>query len=80
MQIPQNDIDLFFKLHPMLLQYVNWRLKLLPKITTAEELRLSGVENVALVREKMWKNLNFINEFIADNPNSAMFALLLIPE
>ena len=68
MHISQEDINLFFKLHPSLLQYVNQRLNLLSEIKTPEELRTSGVENIALARKELWKRLEFIEEFIMDNP------------
>jgi oligoendopeptidase F len=68
MRIPQKDIDLFFKLHPALLQYVNQRLKIFPKIKTPEKLRLSGLENVNRVRTELWQRADFIDEFISDNP------------
>lgn len=67
MGISQGDIDLFYKLHPALLQYVNRRLNIFPKVKTAENLRLSGPENVNAVRIELWKRLDFIDEFISDN-------------
>lgn len=68
MTLSQKDIDLFYKLHTELLQYINVRLKLLPKIKTAKKLKNAGMENVALVRNELWKRLDFIDEFISENP------------
>lgn len=68
MRLSQNDIDLFFKLHPALLQYVNQRLRIFPKIRTAEELRMSGVEKVNRVRTKLWKQMELIDNFVSENP------------
>ncbi|OGH73810.1 MAG: hypothetical protein A3C90_02405 [Candidatus Magasanikbacteria bacterium RIFCSPHIGHO2_02_FULL_51_14] len=68
MNLHKKDVELFFKLHPALLQYVNQRLRIFPKIKTAEALRTSGVEKVTKVREALWKNLNFLDEFVSKNP------------
>lgn len=70
MNIPQADADLFFKLHPALLQYINQRLKIFPKIKTAEKLRLSGIENVAQVRAELWQKPEYIADFVLENPNN----------
>ena len=59
----KEDTELFFKLHPALLQYVNCCLKIFPKIKTAEALRNSGPENVARVRAKLLERFNFCNKF-----------------
>ena len=59
----KEDTELFFKLHPALLQYVNCCLKIFPKIKTAEALRNSGPENVARVRAKLLERFDFIDEF-----------------
>lgn len=68
MRLPQQDMELFYKLHPALLQYVNQRLGLLPEIKEAEQLRMSGLENVALVRDALWENPRLIDKFVAENP------------
>ena len=68
MRIPKEDIDLFFKLHPLLLQYVNQRLNIFPKIKTAESLRTSGVENVNRIRAELWGKTEYITDFISGNP------------
>jgi len=64
----KEDIELFYKLHPSLLQYVNYRSAILPDIESPEELRLSGLKNVNKVRTELWKRVDYINEFIRDNP------------
>ena len=68
MNLPQKDIELFYKLHPALLQYVNQRLYIFPKIKTAEQLRISGVEKVNRVRTELLKQISFIDEFVSENP------------
>ena len=65
----KEDTELFFKLHPALLQYVNCCLKIFPKIKTAEALRNSGPKNVARVRAKLLERFDFIDEFISENPD-----------
>ncbi|MBU2578543.1 hypothetical protein KKA09_00240 [Patescibacteria group bacterium] len=68
MNLPKEDVELFFKLHPALLQYVNQRLAIFPDIKTAEQLRTSGVENIGRVQTKLWKRKDFINDFVTENP------------
>ena len=69
MLLSKENADLFFKLHPALLQHVNQRLQIFPKVRTAKALRVSGVKNVAKVREELWKRPEFIDEFVAGNPD-----------
>lgn len=68
MHLPKDDVELFFKLHPALLQYVNEKLGIFPSIRTPQELQDSGKENVVPVRAELWKRPAFINEFVAENP------------
>ena len=67
--MPPKDVELFYKLHPALLQYVNRRLNIFPKIKSAETLRISGVENVDRIRTKLWKRTEYITEFISAKPD-----------
>ncbi len=66
MNLPKKDVDLFFKLHPALLQYVNQHLNIFPNIKTTEGLRTSGVENVNRVRTELWKKTDYITYYIMD--------------
>lgn len=69
MHLPQKDIDLFYKIHTALLQFVNSRLGLFPNIRTPEEMRISGLENIDKIRQHLWKkSAKFIDEFIVENP------------
>lgn len=63
------DVELFYKLHPALLQYVNQRLNIFPKIKSAKKLRISGVENVDRIRTKLWERIEYVTEFISANPD-----------
>jgi hypothetical protein len=68
MKIPQEDTDLFYKLHPAVLYYVNQRLSIIPNIKSAESFRNSGLENIAQAWTKLWSRTDFIDEFVSDNP------------
>ena len=68
MNISSSDIDLFYKLHSALLQYVNQRLSIFPNIKTAKELKNSGLENVSRVWMELWKKPRFIADFVSENP------------
>lgn len=70
MQLSKGDRDLFYVLHPALLQYVNEQLHILPKIRTPEALKDCGMENVATVRQELWKRPQFIDEFVSGNHGS----------
>ena len=69
MQLSQDDINLFYKLHPALLFYVNEKLSILSdRVQTPNELMQLGIDKTAEVREKLWENTGIIDEFVAENP------------
>ncbi|EKE20754.1 MAG: hypothetical protein ACD_7C00492G0006 [uncultured bacterium] len=69
MHLSENDIHLFYKLHPALLFYVNKRLGILTdNIKTPDELRQINVEKILKVRNKLFENIQLIDDFAKENP------------
>lgn len=69
MQLSQDNIDLFYKLHPALLFYVNEKLCILSdRVQTPNELIQLGIDKTGEVRKKLWENTELIDDFVAENP------------
>ena len=68
MSLSKTEIDLFFKLHPALLQYVNQRKKIFPDIKSGEDLRQAGVDFVGKPWTELWNDPTFIDDFVSENP------------
>jgi hypothetical protein len=67
--ISEEDVHLFYKLHPALLWFVNRRLRVLEESPeTPAELRGLGADKAIKVRDELLKNLHLIDEFIKENP------------
>lgn len=71
-QIPEDDLHLFYKLHPALLFYVNKKEKVVDgEFETPDEFRaLCDLEDVTVLQEKLYGNASMIDSFIKENPSS----------
>lgn len=68
MRLQNEDIQLFYKLYPALLIYVNTKRKLFKTMSTPNEvMALPPTERVEL-RDRLYKNIECIDTFLADNP------------
>lgn len=68
MNLPDTDIPLFYKLYPSLLFFVNEKFHVVPGLSTPEEMRQSGHEQVYKVAQKLYDNIHTIDDFIKENP------------
>jgi hypothetical protein len=70
MKLSEEDAELFYKLHPALLFYTDQRKGILrdASITTVEEFRQLGPEEVNKVREALYKHPKLIDSFVQENP------------
>ncbi len=70
MKLPEEDLELFYKLHPALLFYVNQQLKIICKVSTVDEfMRLSLKEKVK-IRNALYDHIELIDSFLKENPFS----------
>jgi len=68
MKLPEEDTELFYKLHPALLFYTNQRKGVLRDVTTIEEFMELPIEEKNKVREALYKHSKLIDSFVRRNP------------
>lgn len=68
MRLSDQDVNLFYKLHPKLLVYTNQQMKLIKGITTVEEIKALPFEDLLRITTTLWDNLSLIDAFVAKNP------------
>ncbi len=68
MKLPEEDTELFYKLHPALLFYTNQRKGVLREVTTIEEFTELPIEEKNKVREVLYKHPKLIDSFVRRNP------------
>lgn len=68
MQLPRNDIELFYKLFHSLLAYVNGKLHILAGLNSRHDFRKFPLEEIKKVRDKLYEHPELIDAFVAENP------------
>jgi len=68
MNLSREDANLFFKLMWALQFYINHRLELVPGVKSVEQYTQLDTEEKLKVREVLWKHLELLDAFVADNP------------
>ena len=68
MKLAQEDLNLFFKLHPALLFYANQQLKVVDGVPTLEKFMNSGVTKQVKVRNALYDHMALIDSFVKENP------------
>jgi hypothetical protein len=68
MELSEEDVDLFYKLHPALLFYTNQRKGIIQDVATVEEFRELPVEDITKVREALYGQPKLIDLFVKENP------------
>ena len=68
MKLSDEDVELFYKLHPALLFYTNQRKGVFKDITTIEEFMELPIEEKNKVREALYKHSKLIDSFVRRNP------------
>ena len=69
MKLDQNEALLFFKLMLPLQYFVNQKLGILADIENFQDYKNASFQDKFKVRNALFDNLHFINEFIDENPN-----------
>lgn len=68
MCLPSTQVDQFYKIWPLLLHFVNERLKVVPSLSrNGPEGRVDGQDAVQ-IRDALWKNVEVLDQFIASRP------------
>ena len=70
MKLPEEDTELFYKLHKALLFYTNQRKGKVRDVTTVEEFLQLPAEEIIKVREALYEHPELINAFVEDNPSN----------
>ena len=69
MNLPPADIDLFYKLHGLLLAFANRQLKILPAGTPPDQVRKQPIQKVAKLRDACYEKPAIFDEYLAANPD-----------
>jgi len=69
MNLPPEDIDLFYKLHGLLLAYANRELKILPAGIAPDQVRKQSIQQVAKLRDACYENPAIFAAYLAANPD-----------
>jgi hypothetical protein len=78
MILPTEETQLYYKLSWSLFAYVNRHLGIEPEITAAEDVGRLHPQRVAKVRDAVYENPNWLEQFIAENPEGFLSEELAI--
>ena len=70
MRLSKEDVQLFYKLYPSLLAYVNSKKNVLGQASTPDELMSHPVEERVNIRDQLYQKIELIDSFLKDNPFS----------
>ncbi|CAA7602309.1 Hypothetical protein DEACI_2983 [Acididesulfobacillus acetoxydans] len=68
MQLPQEDVALFYKIFFKLIDFTNERYHLVPGLKKASGALDVDPTEIMPVRDKLWESDEVINQIVADNP------------
>jgi len=68
MRMSEEDVRLFYKLHPALLFYTNQQMKKSKDVSTLEEFMHSQLEEKVKIRNALCDKIDLIDSFIEENP------------
>lgn len=68
MQLPQDDLNLFYKLHPSYLFYVNQQLEIIDKVESLEQFMELPFHSKSDVRNAARKHPDLLQQMIRENP------------
>lgn len=68
MCLPTTQVDQFYKIWPLLLNFVNERLKVVPNLSDNGPEGSVDVKNAVQIRDALWKNVEVLDQFIASHP------------
>lgn len=70
MRLSEEDVQLFYKLYPSLMVYINSNKNILKQASTTDELMSHPVEERVKVRDQLYQHIELIDSFLEDNPFS----------
>ncbi len=70
MRLSEDDVNLFYKLNPALLLFVNLRLGLQKEIVNMKNFLSLQLEKKVEVRNALYDNIDLIDEFVEKNPDN----------
>jgi len=68
MKLPEEDIELFYKLHPALLFYANQQLKVVSAVSTVKEFMGLPLEEKIKIRDALYAQIDLVDFFVKENP------------
>ena len=68
MQLSQEDVRLFYKLHPHLLFYGNQQLKVIKDVPSVDAFMELPIEETVRARDALYERLDLIDAFVDSNP------------
>ncbi len=79
MRLSEDDVNLFYKLNPALLLFVNLRLGLQKEVVNIKNFLSLQLEKKVEVRNALYDNIDVIDEFVEKNPDNFSLEELDIP-
>jgi hypothetical protein len=67
-KLSEEDLALFYRLHPVLLLYANQQLKIIDKVSTVKELINLPLEKKVKIRDALYNRIDLIGSFVQENP------------
>ncbi len=68
MNLPPEEVQLFYRLYWNVLAYANRSLNILPQLASWEDIRKHPREKVSELRDAFWTKPKLLEQFIAENP------------
>ncbi len=66
--MPEEEVKLFYKLYHSLLVYVNRRFGIVEGLNSPEDFKGFPIEEINKLRDRLYKDPELINSFVAENP------------
>lgn len=70
MKLSEEDIELFYKLHPALLLYVGKQKGIVSNVSTPDEFKQLPPEKIDNIRKALYKQTDVIDSFVRENPHN----------
>lgn len=68
MKLPEQDVELFYKLYHPLLVYVNKKFELVKEIKSPDDFKKVDIKEINKMRENLYKHPELIESFVIENP------------
>jgi len=68
MKLPEEDVNLFYKLYNALMIYANKNYKIIQGLNSVDDMKKFSIEQLNKLRNKLFENPELIDLFVAENP------------